>query len=334
MMSQYLLTGAAGFIASKVAELLLADGHQVVGLDNLNDAYDVRLKQWRIAQLKERPGFQFHQADITDRETLSNLFREASRRQANQDPPWAAVINLAARAGVRQSVENPWIYQETNVTGTLNLLELCRQYGVNKFVLASTSSLYGASNPRPFREDANTNQPLSPYAASKKGAETLCYTYHHLYDIDVTIVRYFTVYGPAGRPDMSLFRFVQWISEGQPVTVFGDGQQSRDFTYVEDIARGTIAGLKPLGYEIINLGSDQPVVLNDAIHLVETLVGRKANRIHQPFHKADVLATWADISKAEQLLGWRPRYSFNDGVASLVAWYQQNRDWAREIMTD
>jgi len=199
--------------------------------------------------------------------------------------------------------------------------------------LSSTSSLYGANNPRPFREDANTDGPLSPYAASKKAAEALCYTYHYLYDIDVTVLRYFTVYGPAGRPDMSLFRFVQWIHEGRPVIVYGDGQQERDFTYVYDIARGTIAALGPLGYEVINLGSDEPIVLNDAIRLVEELVGKKAAIEYRPRHPADVLATWADISKAEELLNWRPQLSFEQGVAGLVAWYQENRGWARDVAT-
>jgi len=296
-----LVTGCAGFIGWKVTEFLLADGHTVVGVDNLNDAYDVRLKQWRLEQIKDHPNFTFHRLDITDREALRNLFQTTAdgrpqtaettavggRRSAVVKPaavggPWLAVINLAARAGVRQSVENPWVYYETNVTGTLNLLELCREFGVKKFVLASTSSLYGANNPRPFREDANTDGPLSPYAASKKAAEALCYTYHYLYDLDVTVLRYFTVYGPAGRPDMSLFRFVQWISEGRPVIVYGDGQQSRDFTYVDDIARGTIAALsnpkseiRNSKFEIINLGSDTPVVLMDAIRLVEEEVSRR-----------------------------------------------------------
>ncbi|MDE0505402.1 MAG: GDP-mannose 4,6-dehydratase, partial [Candidatus Poribacteria bacterium] len=219
------------------------------------------------------------------------------------------------------------------VTGTLNLLELCREAEVKKFVLASTSSLYGANNPQPFREDANTNSPISPYAASKKGAETLCYTYHHLHGIDVTVLRFFTVYGPAGRPDMSPFRFVQWISEGRPVVVYGDGGQSRDFTYVDDVARGTIAGLKPLGYEVINLGSDSPAVLMDMIHLVEELTGKKAEIEHKPVHPADVRATWADIGRAEQLLGWHPRSSFRNGFSALVDWYQANREWAKEIST-
>lgn len=325
-MARYLLTGAAGFIASKVAELLLADGHSVIGVDNMNNAYDIRLKQWRLDQIKDRANFSYHQFDICDRGALTELFRTHA--------PFDAVINLAARAGVRQSVENPWVYIDTNTTGTLNLLELCREFDVKKFVLASTSSLYGANNPQPFREDANTNGPLSPYAASKKAAEVLCYTYHYLYQIDVTIFRYFTVYGPSGRPDMSLFRFVQWISEGRPVVVFGDGQQSRDFTYVDDIARGTIAGLKPVGYEIFNLGSDTPVVLMDAIRLVEKLVGKKANIVNKPAHPADVLATWADISKTNEHLGWQPQVSFNDGVKNLVDWYQANRSWAREIITD
>jgi nucleoside-diphosphate-sugar epimerase len=323
-MTTYLVTGAAGFIASKICEFLLADGHKVVGIDNLNDAYDVRLKQWRLEQLQGRPDFQFHPVDICKLDDqLRDLFSSG----------FEAVINLAARAGVRQSVENPWIYLETNLTGTLNLLELCKEFEVKKFVLASTSSLYGARNPVPFREDADTNAPLSPYAASKKGAEALCHTYHFLYDMDITVVRYFTVYGPAGRPDMSLFRFVQWISEEQEVTVFGDGQQSRDFTYVDDIARGTIKALKPLGYETINLGSDKPVVLMEAIHLIEEMVGKKASLDFQPRHPADVLSTWADITKAAQLLEWKPEYDFKRGLESLVHWYQTNRAWAKEVTT-
>jgi len=324
-MGRYLLTGVAGFIASKVAEFLLAEGHTVVGVDNLNDAYDVRLKRWRLAQLEDNPGFTFHRLDITDHAAMTELF--TGRR-------FDAVINLAARAGVRASVQNPWAYAETNITGTLNLLDLCREFAVPKFILASTSSLYGRENPTPYREDANTDRPLSPYAASKKGAEALCYTYHYLYGLDVTVFRYFTVYGPAGRPDMSLFRFTQWISEGRPVLVFGDGKQSRDFTYVDDIAQGTIAGLQPLGYEIINLGSDEPVVLMDAIRLVEELTGRKAELVFQPRHKADVPTTWADIGKAERLLGWRPRVSFREGVERLVAWYQANREWAKDVRTE
>lgn len=330
--SIYLVTGAAGFIGSKVCQFLLADGQRVVGLDNLNDAYDIRLKQWRLAQLEGRPGFEFHRLDITDWETLRQRFERWQAERTNT-LPFNAVINLAARAGVRQSVANPWIYFETNITGTLNLLELCRAFEIKKFVLASTSSLYGAKNPRPFREDANTNGPLSPYAASKKAAEVLCHTYHYLYDIDVTVFRYFTVYGPAGRPDMSLFRFVQWISEGRPVTVFGDGQQSRDFTYVDDIARGTIAGLKPVGYEVINLGSDEPIVLNEAIQLVEELVGKKSHLVYKPRHPADILASWANIGRAERLLGWRPQTQFKAGVAELVAWYRTNRDWAKNVST-
>ena len=329
-MGHYLLTGVAGFIAAKVAEFLLADGHTVIGVDNLNDAYDVRLKHWRLDRVRGCPNFTFYHLDITDRQALRALF---DLQCATHSTPYDAVINLAARAGVRQSLENPWVYFETNVIGTLNLLELCREFGVSKFVLASTSSLYGANNPRPFREDANTDGPLSPYAASKKAAEVLCYTYHYLYAIDVTVLRYFTVYGPAGRPDMSLFRFVQWIGEGRPVVVYGDGQQSRDFTYVDDIARGTLAGLEPLGYEIINLGSDEPVVLSDAIRLVEELVGQKAILEYRPRHPADVLATWADISKAKRLLGWRPQTHFREGVSHLVEWYRENQEWAREIST-
>ncbi len=325
-MSRYLLTGAAGFIAARVAELLLADGHTVVGLDNLNDAYDVRLKRWRLQRLQAQPGFRFHHADIRDRAALEGVWSAAG--------PFDAVLNLAARAGVRYSVQDPWVYLETNATGALNLLELCRRSGVRKFVLASTSSLYGSHNPLPYREDADTDRPLSPYAASKKAAEALCHAYHHLHQLDVTVLRYFTVYGPAGRPDMSLFRFVQWVDEGRPVTIYGDGQQSRDFTYVDDIARGTVAALRPLGYEVINLGSDRPARLIDMLRLVERLLGKTARIDFQPAHPADVPATWADVGRAGRLLDWEPTVTYEEGVARLVEWYRRERDWARDIRTD
>ena len=223
-----LLTGVAGFIGSRVAELLLDEGHEVLGIDNLCPAYDVRLKDYRLGRLEGSPGYDFRRVDIAYRDDLATIWGESG--------PFDAVINLAARAGVRQSVVDPWVYVDTNIVGTLNLLDLCRRHGVGKFVLASTSSLYGADNPVPFSEDAPTDRPLSPYAASKKGAEALCWTYHHLYGLDVTIFRYFTVYGPAGRPDMSLFRFVQWIHEGLPLRLYGDGTQSRDFTYVDAVS--------------------------------------------------------------------------------------------------
>ena len=330
-MARYLVTGAAGFIASRVCEFLMDEGHAVVGLDDMNDAYDTRLKHYRLARLKAQTGFVFHQMDIARLDYLRALFAESAGGGA---PPFDAVLNLAARAGVRQSIENPWAYFETNVTGALNLLELCKDFGVMKFVLASTSSAYGAEAPMPFREDAPSDRPLSPYAASKKAAEALCHTYHHLFGIDVTVLRYFTVYGPAGRPDMSLFRFTQWIAEGKPVLVYGDGTQARDFTYVDDIARGTIAAIKPVSYEIINLGSDEPVVLNEAIARIEALVEKKAHIRHEEMNPADVKATWANIEKAERLLGWRPRVRLTDGLAHLVEWYTVNREWAKEVRTD
>ncbi|RMF98166.1 MAG: NAD-dependent epimerase/dehydratase family protein, partial [Planctomycetota bacterium] len=226
---------------------------------------------------------------------------------------------------------DPAVYYHTNVDGTLALLELCRQTGITKFLLASTSSLYGSHNPVPYREDADTNRPLSPYAASKKAAETLCYTYHHLHGIDVSVVRYFTVYGPAGRPDMSVFRFIRWIAEGTPITVFGDGKQSRDFTYVDDIARGTIAALRPLGYEVINLGGDRPVVLADMIAEIERLLGKKARIEHRPAHPADVPTTWADVNKAKTLLDWQPTVPLEEGLARCVDWYREHHDIASTI---
>ncbi len=299
----------------------------MIGLDNLNDAYDVRLKEWRLAELTPAPRFRFVRADIADRAAIEQLARSLTRRDIG------AIINLAARAGVRYSVANPWIYLDTNVTGTLNLLEFARGAGIAKFVLASSSSLYGRDNPLPYAEDQPTDRPISPYAASKKAAETLCYTYCHLYGIDVTVFRYFTVYGPAGRPDMLPFRLVQWISEGRPVVLFGDGRQLRDFTYVEDIARGTIAGLAPAGFEIVNLGCDRPVALLEAIKTVELLVGRPARLERRPPQAGDMPATWAHIGKARRLFGWQPSVSFEAGMARLVEWYRQEREWAKDVPT-
>jgi len=329
-MPHYLVTGAAGFIAARVCELVLDDGHTVVGVDNMNDAYDVRLKEWRLAQLEPRSGFTFSKLDICDKDALSELFR-ANHEDGGSG--FSAVINLAARAGVRQSVDDPWIYLETNAIGALNLLELCREFNIQKYVLASTSSLYGKSNPRPYKEDGDTDGPLSPYAASKKAAEALCHTYHYLHGLDITVLRYFTVYGPAGRPDMSPFRFVQWVCEGRPLRLYGDGTQERDFTYVDDITRGTIAALKPAGFEVINLGSGKPIVLDEFIRLIERLAGKSAEIECQPRHPADVDATWADINKAREILSWQPEVDFKEGVERLVTWYQQNRDWAKNIDT-
>jgi UDP-glucuronate 4-epimerase len=332
-MANYLVTGAAGFIGARVVELLLDAGHSVTGIDNLNDAYDVRVKRYRLARLETQPGFSFHQLDISHRAEIEALGEFAIRTS-----PFAlridAVINLAARAGVRQSVENPWIYVDTNVTGTLNMLELCRQLAIPKFILASTSSIYGADAPLPTSEEADSSHPLQVYAASKKGAEALCHVYHHLYGIDISIFRYFTVYGPAGRPDMSMFRFTQWISEGLPVRLNGDGEQSRGFTYVDDIARGTILGLKPLGYEIINLGGHETITMNQLIHMLEEQIGKKAQVNHLPMNATEMLANWANVDKARRLLGWQPQIGLKQGVSNLVAWYQAERSWASQINTD
>jgi nucleoside-diphosphate-sugar epimerase len=322
-MALYIVTGCAGFIGAKVAERLLAEGHSVFGLDNLNHAYDVRLKEWRLARLTAHSNFEFRLCDIGDR----NAVMEQMPARAD------GVFSLAARAGVRPSVDDPWVYYHANVTGTLNMLEACRARGIRKFVLASTSSVYGNRNPMPYREDANTDYPLSPYAASKKAAEVMGHAYAHLYGMDVAVLRFFTVYGPAGRPDMSLFRFVQWVAEERPVVIYGDGTQSRDFTYVDDIARGVLASRTLKGYNIINLGSDEPLVLIDALHLVEAQVGKPAHIDWKPWQPTDMKASWADISRAKELLGWSPRVSYEEGIERLIGWYMENREWARDIKT-
>ncbi len=322
-MANYLVTGAAGFIGARTTELLIKDGHTVLGVDNMNNAYDPRMKEYRLRKLQTMPGFTFYMLDISDKSIIDQL----------KGYKLDGVINLAARAGVRYSVSDPWIFVESNVLGTLNMLELCRQTGTRKFIVASTSSIYGEDPPYPTPESASSSEPLQPYAASKKGAEAMAHAYHHLHNIDVTIMRFFTVYGPAGRPDLSIFRFVQWISEGRPVHVNGDGEQSRGFTYIDDIARGIIAALKPFGFEIINLGGHEVVTINNLIKLIEDVVGRKAIIQYGPADPADMRSNWADVSKAGEVLGWEPQFNLHEGIKRLVEWYNAEREWASQILT-
>jgi UDP-glucuronate 4-epimerase len=345
-----LLTGIAGFIGSKTAQFLLDEGHTVFGLDNLNDYYDPRIKHHRLGWLAKQAG-----ADAEVLQSLTRRERESGHSQLSGfiadrleyrtmevndlaglltwlgDRRIDAVINLAARAGVRYSMENPHVYLETNTDGTLKLLELMHQLNIPKLVLASTSSLY-AGQPTPFVETLPVNTPISPYAATKKAAEVMAYTYHHLYGIDVSVLRYFTVFGPAGRPDMAPYRFVKWIAEGTPIQLFGDGEQSRDFTYVDDIARGTLAALKSVGYSIFNLGGgNEPVSINTTIAWLEEYLGKKARIDYHPFHKADMQETFANIEKAQSELGWNPQIGVRDGFHRTAQWYLDHQDWLRGI---
>ena len=319
----FLITGAAGFIGSRTAQILLDQKYKIVAIDNLNDYYDIRIKKFRLSLLKQDKNFIFYEGEIEDKSFLSYIFKKYSI---------STVINLAARAGVRYSITNPFIYASTNYYGSLNLLDLMRENNIPKYVMASTSSIYAGSE-MPYKEDSSVNQPISPYAASKKAAELIAYTYSHQFNIDVSIVRYFTVYGPSGRPDMSVLRFIKWIDEGVPMVLYGDGTQSRDFTYIDDIARGTIAASeKNVGYEIINLGGGKnPISINTLIAKIELLLNKSAIINKKPFHSADVDSTWADISKAGQLLNWQPTISLDKGLEKTIEWYYQNKFWLRDI---
>ena len=319
-MKRILVTGAAGFIGWRTAELLLDRGWAVTGLDNLNDYYDTRLKRYRLDLLRSRRGFSFVKADIEDRAALARVFRKTR---------FDAVINLAARAGVRYSLVDPYVYVRTNTMGALNLLELCHELKVPKFIQASTSSLYENVG-HPSRE-TDSDKAVSPYAASKKGAEALCQAYQHLYGMDVTVLRYFTVYGPAGRPDMSPFRFTEWIRRGRAIELFGDGSQRRDFTFIDDIAEGTVAALGLKGYHLVNLGDNQPHTLSNLIRTLEKHLGREALIRRRPSHKADQRVTWANVSEAKRLLGWKPKVSFEEGMRRTVNWHQAHFSWLGKI---
>lgn len=321
-MSKILLTGVAGFIANRTCEMLLDLGHEVIGIDNINDYYDINLKNFRLGNLEGRSGYSFYKIDIEDKDSLETVFKAHK---------FDVVMNLAARAGVRYSMEHPEVYISTNAMGNLNLLNLTRDYKVRKFVVASTSSLY-AGKPMPFTEDLDVSTPISPYASSKKSAETMCYTYHHLYGIDVSVVRYFTVYGPVSRPDMAQLRFMKWIDQGAEIQLNGDGSQARDFTYVDDIARGTIAAIKPLGYEIINLGGgNNPISINKMIELLSASLGKAPRVKNHPMSLADMKETWANIDKAKRLLDWEPQISFEEGIESCIKHFKNNLDFYKKI---
>lgn len=314
-----LVTGCSGFIGSEVAKVLLSRGGAVVGADCVRAP---RFPAWRLAQLQQFPTFRFVWADISDRNSCESLFQQDS---------FETVVHFAGKPGVRCSVRDPWSYIEVNVVGTLNVLEMCHRHGVKKLVFASTSSVYG-EGAIPSCEDGQTDRSFSPYAASKKSAENLVYVYHYLYNIDATVLRYFTVYGPAMRADMSVLKFIYCIMEDLPVPIYGDGMQKRDYTYIDDIVRGTIAALVPLGFEVINLGSSQPVEVNRVVQLIEKYLNKKARVVHEEQHMADPRVSYANVTKAANILDWEPSVGIEEGVQNTVRWYLDNRTWVKDVM--
>lgn len=314
----FLVTGGAGFIGSHVCERLLHDGHSVWAFDELNDFYDPQLKRANIREIQAlaKP-FEFIQGDICDAAAVCELFASVRFDQ---------IIHLAARAGVRPSLEKPALYQRVNVEGTVNLLEAARQTGVKKVTLASSSSVYGVNAKMPFKESDAIFTPVSPYAASKLACEALGHTYHYVYNMDVAMVRFFTVYGPRQRPDLAIHKFTHLIEAGKPIPVFGDGSTARDHTHVDDIVAGVMACTqREFGYEIFNLGESQTIRLSELITLIESALGKSAIIDRQPFQPGDVPVTFADISKAQKFLGYNPQVKVAKGIPLFVDWFRKNR---------
>jgi UDP-glucuronate 4-epimerase len=314
----FLVTGGAGFIGSHVCERLLQGGHSVWAFDDLNAFYDPQLKQRNIREIQAlaRP-FEFLQGDITDRAALDELFAGAKFDQ---------VIHLAARAGVRPSLAEPALYQRVNVEGTVNVLEAARHAGVRKITIASSSSVYGVNSKVPFAESDPIFAAISPYAASKLACEALGHVYHHVYGMDIAMLRFFTVYGPRQRPDLAIFKFAKLISAGKPIPVFGDGSSARDYTFVSDTVDGVMACTqKRFGFEIFNLGESQTVTLNRLIEVLEKALGRKAIIDRQPAQPGDVPLTFADITKARAQLGYRPRIKIEEGIGLFIDWFRGNK---------
>ncbi|HTL72183.1 MAG TPA: SDR family NAD(P)-dependent oxidoreductase [bacterium] len=314
----FLVTGGAGFIGSHVCERLLHDGHRVWAFDDLNDFYDPQIKRRTVADIQSlgKP-FTFVHGDLTDTGAVNALFAATTFDQ---------VIHLAARAGVRPSLEQPALYQRVNVEGTVNLLEAARKTGVKKLTLASSSSVYGVNAKVPFNESDPIFSAISPYAASKLACEALGHTYHHVYGLDIAMLRFFTVYGPRQRPDLAIHKFTRLIDSGKPIPVFGDGSTARDHTFVSDILEGVIACTKKeFGFDVFNLGESQTVKLSELIALIEDALGKKAVIDRQPLQPGDVPITFADISKAQRVLGYRPQVKAAKGIPLFVDWFRKNR---------
>lgn len=314
-----LVTGAAGFIGFHTTLRLLADGHEVIGVDNLNNYYDVRLKQDRLLMLQQESGFSFIRLDLSDRERVAHLFAESS---------FDLVLHLAAQAGVRYSLDNPFAYIDSNITGTLTILEGCRHNGVKDLIYASSSSVYGANQKWPSAVSDRVDAPISLYAATKKADELMCHTYSHLFGLRATGLRFFTVYGPWGRPDMAYFRFAKSIIDGKPIDVFNHGDMKRDFTYIDDITSGIVgvvaahvSGARH-GHKVYNLGNNQPEQLLQFIGLLEELLGRTAVKNFLPMQPGDVYATYADIDESARDFGFSPSVSLRDGLSRFVQWFR------------
>mgnify|MGYP001291364593 CR=1 FL=1 len=311
-----LVTGGVGFIGSHVCERLLDAGHTVCALDDLNDFYDPSIKQNTLRELQSRAqSFAFVHADITNRIELNEVLSSM---------PFDQIIHLAARAGVRPSLEQPALYQRVNVEGTVNLLEAAKECGIKKITIASSSSVYGINSKVPFSEADPIFSTISPYAASKLACEALGHVYHHVYGMDICMLRFFTVYGPRQRPDLAIHKFAKLMQTNQPITVFGDGSTSRDYTYVDDTVEGVIACTeREFGYEIINLGESQTIKLNRLIELIESAMEIKAEINHQPVQPGDVPITYANIEKAQRLLGYNPKTQIEEGIPKFVEWFRQ-----------
>ena len=312
-----LVTGGPGFIGSHLVEALLKRGDFVVCVDNFNDFYHPGQKELNVAPFLNNPNFKLFKININNIDALRVVFTENNIQK---------IVHIAAQAGVRGSLIDPHLYFNSNITGTLNLLDLAKEFGIKHFIFASSSSIYGKNNKVPFSENDNVDFPMSPYAATKKAGELLCHTYYHLYDINTTCLRFFCVYGPKGRPDNVPYKFTKVIESGEELPMFGDGTAKRDYTYIDDIIAGVLAAVdKPLGFEIINLGNSKTVDLKYFISVVENLLGKKAKIKQMPYPVSDVHTTFADISKAKQLLGFSPKTNIEEGMARFVNWYKNER---------
>ncbi|MBC8471797.1 MAG: SDR family NAD(P)-dependent oxidoreductase [Planctomycetes bacterium] len=310
-----LITGAAGFIGSHLCERLLDEGLPVVGVDNFDDFYDPQIKHDNISNCLKNKKFQLIEADIRDRTTMDKAVKGVE-----------IIVHLAAKAGVRPSITEPLLYSDVNINGTMVLLEAANKHKVGKFIFASSSSVYGNNEKVPFSEDDNVDFPISPYAATKKACELICHTYHHLYGIDLTCLRFFTVYGPRQRPDLAIHKFSKLIEQEKPIPVYGDGSMMRDFTYIDDIIDGIIAAMNQCkGFNIYNLGESQPITVNDLISAIEKALGKTAIREYLPLQPGDVNRTFADITKAVRELDYNPSTPIPEGLAKFVAWLRQEK---------